>query len=37
MKNTTNQTKDELLITRIFNAPRETIFDAWTIPEQLMR
>ncbi|MGE9032710.1 SRPBCC domain-containing protein, partial [Leptospira interrogans] len=30
MKNTTNQTKDELLITRIFNAPRETIFDAWT-------
>ncbi|ULG91247.1 SRPBCC domain-containing protein [Leptospira interrogans] len=37
MKNTTNQIKDELLITRIFNAPRETIFDAWTIPEQLMR
>ncbi|MFA4794780.1 SRPBCC family protein [Leptospira kirschneri] len=37
MKDTTNQTKDELVITRIFNASRETVFDAWTIPEQLTR
>ncbi|EMY77790.1 hypothetical protein LEP1GSC060_2238 [Leptospira weilii serovar Ranarum str. ICFT] len=33
----TNQTNDELVITRIFNAPRETVFDAWTIPEQTVR
>ncbi|RHX77937.1 ATPase [Leptospira yasudae] len=32
-----NQTKDELVITRIFNAPREVVFDAWTVPEQVMK
>ncbi|EKO78385.1 hypothetical protein LEP1GSC068_3501 [Leptospira sp. Fiocruz LV3954] len=33
----TNQTNDELVITRIFNAPRETVFEAWTVPEQVMK
>ncbi|EMJ91922.1 SRPBCC domain-containing protein [Leptospira alstonii] len=32
-----NQTNEELVITRIFNAPRETVFEAWTIPEQIVR
>ncbi|TGK18212.1 SRPBCC family protein [Leptospira kmetyi] len=30
-----NQTSKDLVITRIFNAPREIVFDAWTVPEQL--
>ncbi|MCG6166973.1 SRPBCC domain-containing protein [Leptospira sp. FAT2] len=33
----TNRTKDELVITRLFNAPREAVFDAWTNPEQVMK
>ncbi len=40
MKNvneTTSSTKKEVLITHIFNAPRELVFKAWTDPEQLLR
>src|SRR5271170_2119819 len=28
---------DELLITRVFDAPRQLVFDAWTKPEHLAR
>jgi uncharacterized protein YndB with AHSA1/START domain len=28
---------DELLITRVFDAPRELVFEAWTKPEHLKR
>jgi len=30
-------TADELVITRVFDAPRELVFRAWTEPERLMR
>ena len=30
-------TKDEVFITHVFNAPREVVFKAWTEPEQLLR
>lgn len=30
-------TRPELLIERIFDAPRERVFEAWTTPEQLNR
>ena len=33
----TKATERELVITRIFDAPRELVFKAWTEPEQLMR
>ncbi|XDD49625.1 SRPBCC domain-containing protein [Leptospira sp. WS92.C1] len=33
----TNQTTDDLVITRFFEAPRELVFQAWTNPEHLMR
>ena len=32
-----DQTDQDLLITHIFNAPRELVFNAWTNPEQLKR
>lgn len=32
-----NQTSKDLVITRVFNAPREIVFDAWSVPEQLMQ
>jgi uncharacterized protein YndB with AHSA1/START domain len=32
-----DQTDQDLLITHIFNAPRELVFKAWTNPEQLKR
>jgi uncharacterized protein YndB with AHSA1/START domain len=32
-----NQDNKELIITRIFDAPRELVWKAWTEPEQLMR
>jgi uncharacterized protein YndB with AHSA1/START domain len=32
-----NQTTKELIITRIFDAPRERVWKAWTEPEQIMR
>ncbi len=32
-----NQNKKELTITRIFDAPRELVWKAWTEPERLMR
>ncbi|MBM9499182.1 SRPBCC domain-containing protein [Leptospira sp. 201903071] len=32
-----NQTLNEIVITRIFDAPRELVFKAWTEPEHLMR
>ncbi len=31
------ETRPELLIERIFDAPRERVFEAWTTPEQLNR
>jgi len=31
------QTDTEVLITRVFNAPRELVFRAWSEPEQLAR
>ncbi|TAK53154.1 MAG: SRPBCC domain-containing protein [Bacteroidetes bacterium] len=34
---TTTQSKNELVITRIFDAPRELVWRAWTEPEHLMR
>ncbi|MGH8068203.1 MAG: SRPBCC domain-containing protein [Candidatus Entotheonellia bacterium] len=33
----TNAGERELVITRIFDAPRELVFKAWTEPERLMR
>jgi uncharacterized protein YndB with AHSA1/START domain len=33
----TNAGKRELVITRVFDAPRELVFKAWTEPEHLMR
>ena len=33
----TNPVERELVITRIFDAPRELVFKAWTEPERLMR
>ncbi|NJD22337.1 MAG: SRPBCC domain-containing protein [Melioribacter sp.] len=35
--NTTKFTDKELIITRIFNAPRKLVWKAWTEPEHLMR
>jgi uncharacterized protein YndB with AHSA1/START domain len=32
-----NENKNELIITRIFNAPRELVWKAWTNPELSMR
>ncbi|CAL1517255.1 SRPBCC domain-containing protein [Chitinophaga sp. MM2321] len=32
-----SNTKNEVNITHIFNAPRELVFKAWTEPEQLLR
>jgi uncharacterized protein YndB with AHSA1/START domain len=32
-----NKNSNELTITRIFNAPRELVWKAWTKPEQIMR
>ncbi len=32
-----NQNKKELIITRIFDAPRELVWKAWTEPERFMR
>ena len=39
MAETTNSpvTKDALVIERVFDAPRELVWRAWTEPEQLMR
>lgn len=34
---TANQMEREVVITRIFDAPREPVFKAWTEPEHLMR
>ena len=34
---TTNTAADEVVITRIFDAPRELVWQAWTEPEHLMR
>ena len=33
----TESTAEELVITRVFDAPRDLVFKAWTEPEQLMR
>jgi uncharacterized protein YndB with AHSA1/START domain len=33
----TNGGEQELVITRVFDAPRELVFKAWTEPERLMR
>ena len=33
----TTSTKQELVITRVFDAPRELVWRAWTEPEQVMR
>ena len=33
----TNTAADEVVITRIFDAPRELVWQAWTEPEHLMR
>src|SRR5882724_8034473 len=33
----TKPSKQEVLITRVFDAPRELVFKAWTDPEHLMR
>ncbi len=35
--NTTKFTNNELIITRIFNAPRKLVWKAWTDPEHFMR
>jgi len=35
--NTTKFTDKELIITRIFNAPRKLVWKAWTDPEHVMR
>ena len=32
-----NSKQQELVIKRIFDAPRELVWDAWTEPEQIMR
>jgi uncharacterized protein YndB with AHSA1/START domain len=32
-----NSTADELVINRIFDAPRALVFKAWTVPEHAMR
>ncbi len=34
---TTEEVKQDLVITRIFNAPREVVWKAWTDPERLVR
>lgn len=34
---TTQAIKNDLVITRIFDAPRELVWKAWTEPEQVMR
>ena len=34
---TVNSTKDALVITRVFEAPRELVYRAWTEPERVMR
>jgi uncharacterized protein YndB with AHSA1/START domain/predicted enzyme related to lactoylglutathione lyase len=34
---TTKQGKSELFITRVFDAPRELVWKAWTEPERMMR
>lgn len=33
----TNSAERELVITRVFNAPREVVFKAWTDPKQVVR
>jgi uncharacterized protein YndB with AHSA1/START domain len=33
----TESAERELVVTRVFDAPRELVFKAWTEPEQLMR
>ncbi|MFA6089458.1 MAG: SRPBCC domain-containing protein [Candidatus Woesearchaeota archaeon] len=33
----TNQNKDKLIITRVINAPPETVFKAWSEPEQIKK
>ncbi len=35
MKDTVKSRERELVITRVFDAPRERVFDAWIDPEQL--
>jgi uncharacterized protein YndB with AHSA1/START domain len=35
--NDTNVKENEIVITRIFDAPRELVWKAWTDPEQMMR
>ena len=35
--NTTTPAERELVISRVFDAPRELVFKAWTEPEHLMR
>src|SRR3712207_5988559 len=37
MTNMTNQTSNELVITRTFDAPRELVWRAWTEPEHFNR
>jgi len=32
-----NADRDELIITRIFDAPRQRVWQAWTEPEHLKR
>ncbi len=37
MSETTNVKKEQLVVTRIFDAPLELVWKAWTEPEQVMR
>jgi uncharacterized protein YndB with AHSA1/START domain len=34
---TTEAAKHEIVVTRLFNAPRALVFEAWTKPEHMMR
>ena len=37
MPDTTNSKKEDLIVTRIIDAPLEMVWKAWTEPEQMMR